>query len=248
MKHLRTLALLVTALFCNATRVAAVEIILTEKDGLLATETTNDGGTVQYEYQSDTYKLNKAVRTITLTFLEGHSTTGALYDKNGYPFVALAEFYLYDGEGNEIELTVKNFSTNAQEESEGPMEYICDDNRSTFFHSTWSSGASDYHNIVVTLPDGKELSEFSFKYITRYIYQCVPKKIKITADANSYEVIKTIDGGYFGNGLKWVLNAEGEMTISGTGEMDHENIPWEEYREAIKKDHLQNRVSSIDID
>ena len=161
-------------------------IVFTKDDGLLSTVSVNEeSGIPQYEYTSPVITLGGPCNVLYFTFLEGHTTTQYLLDKNGYPFVALAEFQLYDANGKEIRLEAHNLSTNAQERSEGPIANICDGNRSTYFHSTWSSGASGYHQLCVELPD--TLSAFSFKYYTRYIGQCVPKKIGVRSEYKYFE-------------------------------------------------------------
>ncbi len=178
MRHAKLWLVTIAVLLCSITRVSG-EIILTEEDGLLNGISVNTAGRIQYEYTSPKFVVDEATNTLTFTFLEGYTRTASLNDKNGYPFVAFSEFYLYDGEGNEIALDASNFSTNAQEPTEGPIRNICDKNRTTYFHSLWSAGASDYHNLVITLPEGMELQEFSFKYYTRWDSHGIPKKFSI---------------------------------------------------------------------
>lgn len=156
-------------------------------DGPLGELVVNEKNNVrQYEYTSNVITLKEPTNVLYFTFLEGYTRTQSLLDRNGYPFVALAEFQLYDANGEEIKLEAHNFSTNAQESSEGPVADICDGDRSTYFHSTWSSGASDYHYLRVELP--KALSAFSFKYYTRNSMQCVPKKIGVSGYERKYSL------------------------------------------------------------
>lgn len=242
MKQTKLWLTTIAVLLCSITKVSG-EIILTEEDGLLKKTWTNSAGVKQYVYTSPVFTLEEATNKLVFTFLEGHTTTNSLNDKNGYPFVALAEFYLHDGEGNRISLDASNFSTNAQEPKEGPLKNICDKNYSTFFHSMWSTGASDYHNITVTLPEGIELKEFQFKYYTRYTSQCVPKKISIRA---GYE---TVADGTCGDNLTWQLTASGDLTISGSGAMydfeTEESVPWYEVRNSIKRVVIGDEVTKI---
>lgn len=232
-----------TMLLCSITRISG-EIILTQSDGLLNTATANSAGVLQYVYTSPVLTLNEATNTLVFTFLEGYTTTQSLNDTNGYPFVALAEFYLYDGNGNEIALDQSNFSTNAQEPTEGWISNICDKNLSTFFHSMWSTGASDYHNIIITLPEGLSLKDFKFKYVTRYTQQCVPKKISIKTGND------LLAEGACGDDLTWELTYGGNLSISGNGPMDDyvyfkEDAPWNEYLSQIKKVTINDGVTSI---
>ena len=180
MRHVKLWLTTVAVLLCSITKMSG-EVVLTEADGLLNGLSVNDAGRIQYEYTSPKFMVDEATNTLTFTFLEGYTRSTSLNDKNGYPFVAFSEFYLYDGEGNEVALDASNFSTNAQETTQGPIENICDKDRTTFFHSLWSAGASDYHNLVITLPEGMELQEFSFKYYTRWDSHGIPKKFSIEA-------------------------------------------------------------------
>lgn len=154
--------------------------ILSVDDGLLSTTSINGAnGMRQYEYTSSVITLSGPSNVLYFTFLETHTEPQYVTNENRrqYPFVALSEFQIYDANGKEIELEASNFSSNAQEISEGPIADICDGNRSTYFHSTWSSQTSDYHCLRIELPD--TLSAFSFKYYTRDWVRCIPKKIAI---------------------------------------------------------------------
>lgn len=221
------------------------EIIIANENGPLGTSQQSSNGNKRYYYASPVQTLDRATSTLVFTFLEGYSETTQMNDKNGFPFVNMTEFYLCDGDGNEIELNASNFSTNAQEPTEGAIRNICDKNFNTFFHSMWSAGASDYHNIIVTLPEGMELKEFSFKYYTRYMdkWTChgIPKKIKVQA---GYE---TVAEGTCGNNLTWQLTACGDLNISGSGDMYDYNYdaPWYDYRASIKKVTINKGVTSI---
>ncbi len=147
-----------------------------EEDGTIATIV--DG---RHEFTSRTYTMAYPVTNLRFTFMDNHNTNGAKGDRSGFPAVSIAEFYIYDGDGNEIELTELNFSTNAQETTEGPMVNICDDDKGSWWHSTWSAKASDYHYLEVSLPEGLDLTSFSFGWVTRYTEQVVPKTVVVTS-------------------------------------------------------------------
>lgn len=103
-----------------------------------------------------------------LTFFDtyGHKT-----NTDNFKFVCISEFYLEDAEGNEIPLTVDNFSTNAREASgKGPMANICDDNTGSgnYWHSSWSSAIGEYHYLQIALPESMDpISTYKLKWITR---------------------------------------------------------------------------------
>ena len=57
---------------------------------------------------------------------------------------------------------------------------------------------------------------------------------------------ETVSSGSCGSNLTWELDSDGTLTISGTGEMDFYNTPWESNRSEIKKVILKNGVTSIE--
>jgi len=223
-------------------------IILSQANGPLGTlqGSTSGKGIRYYSYTSPVQTLDEATNTLLFTFLEGHTVSGSMNDKNGFPFVAFSEFCLYDGEGNEIPLDASNFSTNAQELTEGPISNICDKNSSTYFHSMWSAGASDYHNITITLPEGMKLKDFYFQYNTREVtsnwsFHGLPKKIRIQAGN------ETVADGTCGDNLTWRLTVGGDLIVSGSGDMyDYDyDAPWYDYRASIKKVTISEGVTAI---
>lgn len=159
-------AVLVSFLFCgNVAAVDVLPITLTTDDGLCdKLEFSFDDWKQHYMFTSRTYHLDKEVKR--LRFIVGATTTGD--SGGGYPCFALAEFYLYDGNNVQVKLSASNFSTNAQEPTEGPMRNICDNNVGTYFHSLWSyrDETTGEHYIDVSLP--RPLKDFSFGYVSRY--------------------------------------------------------------------------------
>lgn len=51
--------------------------------------------------------------------------------------------------------------------------------------------------------------------------------------------------GAAGDNLTWTLDSDGLLTISGSGEMKKYFLPWEDYKEDIKKVKINNGVTSI---
>lgn len=186
-----------------AAQITSLPITLTREDGLPGVE-NYDYWQMQYKYISPNIQLKKPIDAIRITVFE--TTTGD--SGGGYPCFALSEFFLYDSNGKEIELSVDNFSTNAQEQSEGPMEFICDRDRGTYFHSLWSwyNGETGFHYVEVAFPT--PLQEFSFEYTTRY-QNISPTSIEIS-DPNAEEVPMPIDSIYASiketeKGSNWLL-------------------------------------------
>ena len=58
-------------------------------------------------------------------------------------------------------------STNAQEESEGDIAGLTDDDASTFFHSSWMARVNEAHYLQVDMGEQYALKEFAFGYVTR---------------------------------------------------------------------------------
>lgn len=126
--------------------------------------------TGQYHFDSKVITLSKP--TSKLRF----RVVGTVQGKNGggpndpsrlYPFFTMAEFYLYDADGNQVNLTADNFKTNAQEtqsnsDKTNTVAHLCDGDKTTIFHSSYSTTPNTYHYIEVTLPEAMQSFKFSF--------------------------------------------------------------------------------------
>ena len=170
----------------NPNSVDAFPFTIGEADGTIANRV--DG---RFEFTSKTYTFAFPVTNIRFTFMDNHNTNGAAGDNSGFPSVAIAEFYMYDGEGNEIDLSVDNFVTNAQETTEGPMVNICDDDLGTFWHSTWSAKVTENHYLEVQLPEGLDLTSFSFGWKTRYDKQVIPKTVVVSSVSEASSMLES---------------------------------------------------------
>lgn len=126
--------------------------------------------TEQYHFDSKVIKLPKATNKLRFRVLSTITVgNGGINDASGlYPFFTMGEFYLYDADGNKIELTADKFTTNAQETSttygdnQNTVANLCDGNIATCFHSTYSATPNTYHYIEVTLPSAMQSFKFSF--------------------------------------------------------------------------------------
>lgn len=178
---------LMTLLCClTASAADTLPITLTRADGLCdKLDFSYDDWKQHYYYTSPVYHLDKTVKR--LRFIVDETTSGDA--GGGYPCFALAEFYLYDGNNRQISLTARNFSTNAQEPTEGPMKNICDNNVGTYFHSLWSyrDDSTGPHYIDVTLP--RAIKDFSFSYVSRY-ESVAPAAITVD-DADRLDIVHT---------------------------------------------------------
>lgn len=126
--------------------------------------------TEQYHFDSKVIKLPKATNKLRFRVLSTITVgNGGINDASGlYPFFTMGEFYLYDADGNKVTLTADNFKTNAQEASttygdnQNTVAHLCDGNKATCFHSTYSATPNTYHYIEVTLPTAMQSFKFSF--------------------------------------------------------------------------------------
>lgn len=72
------------------------------------------------------------------------------------------------GQANQMELTLEDLSTNAQEPTEGPIANLLDGDTATFFHSAWSEDIPAPHWLQVRLPDPVDNTGFfRFYYAPR---------------------------------------------------------------------------------
>lgn len=241
MKQSKHWLLTVVLLLCSAAQMSG-EIILTQADGLLDGRIKYDDGTTQFYYESPVLSLGEPTNKLVLTMLSGYTEWASPYDHSGFPFMCIAEFTLYDGDGNEIELDASNFSTNAQEPTEGNIVNICDDNDYTFFHSTWSGAVGTYHNITITLPDDMELEEFQFEYYTRkaefHQLHGIPQIISI---GTSNQILKC--------DRWWKYTNDGSLAIFGTNAVPSRSTEyyWENFRESIKSVTIGYGIERIGV-
>ena len=120
-----------------------------------------------YVWESPLYLLTEAVDAIRFTVF--NTNNGAKF--GDYVFPTLAEFELYDLQGNKIELTEENFSTNSVNMTgDGAgLAGLFDNNHSTYYHGAYGTGQDPngytgkegYVYIEVTLPN--EISGFKYK-------------------------------------------------------------------------------------
>lgn len=151
--------------------------------------------TEQYHFDSKVINLPKATKKLRFRVLSTITRdNGGLIDASGlYPFFTMGEFYLYDADGNKVTLTADNFTTNAQETSHSYTDYqntvahLCDGDKATCFHSTYSATPNTYHYIEVTLPTA--MQSFKFSFDARDNKANVPAMIQVLDD----DAIKVAD-------------------------------------------------------
>ena len=136
------------------------------EDGLPGPLASHNG----YIWESPMYLLDE--ETNALRFTVFNTSNGAKF--GDYVFPTLAEFELYDLQGNKIELTEENFKTNSVNPNDGQgLAGICDGNTSTYYHGAYGTGQDPngytgkegYVYIEVTLPEA--ISAFKYRQVGR---------------------------------------------------------------------------------
>lgn len=102
-------------------------------------------------------------------------------------------FVLYATELNRLPLTVDMVASNAPERVEGPIAALVDGDPGTYFHSAYTYGIRDMHNIVVTL--SKPVTRFAIKYQNRSNNNGKPQDIRISAFGNNWTEVGHINQG-----------------------------------------------------
>lgn len=156
-------------------------------------------GTTQYEWTSNTLfaPTEGDFNKLRITFFRHNIDRMPA----GFPFVCIAEFYLYDKAGNRVELSVDNFSSNATQGNEGKMSAICngfttkqnsEGENDWYWHSQWSGTPSPYgyHYLEIDLTDIEaDLSEYKIGWVTRQ-HDASPKDIIISTGETTEEAAK----------------------------------------------------------
>ena len=172
----------------------AAESLLRISEGLLNTQENG-----QYKWTSPTLAAPAEgdFNKIRVTFLK----TSNNEKPAGFPCVAIAEFYLYDKEGNAVALTAGNFSSNATQSDEGKMSAICDGatvkqdgegEYDWYWHSQWSGTPNPYgyHYLEIDITDiDADLSEYKIGWVTRRA-QASPAEVIISAGATTNDATK----------------------------------------------------------
>lgn len=131
-----------------------------------------------WQMTTPVYELEEPTDVIRLTCFStnnwdsntGTGIAGGLSYGPNFPCFTISEFRIYDGNGNQIELTEDMFETNALSLAEGSLAALVDGELTTHFHSTYGKGETPmtYHYIQVALPEA--VSKFQIQYDTRYYY------------------------------------------------------------------------------
>lgn len=146
----------------------------------------------QYSWTSEPITMPEGHNKLRVTFLENTNKSWLA----GFPMVCIAEFYLYDKNRNQVELTADRFSSNATHSGEGKMEAICngfitkqegESATDWYWHSQWSGTPNPYgyHYLEVNLAGIEaDLSNYSIGWVTR-IPNASPTEVVISTGTSS---------------------------------------------------------------
>ena len=183
-------------LFCMCVCTAFAQSSLRISEGLLANQSGSEANN-QYSWTSGTLtapaegEFNK----LRVTFLK----TSNNENPAGFPCVTIAEFYLYDKDGNQVALTEANFSSNATQSGDGSIASLCDGVTSGdiskydwYWHSQYNGTPSPYgfHYLEVDLTDLEaDLSTYKIGWVTRRA-QASPADVIISTGATTEAAAK----------------------------------------------------------
>ena len=243
MKKITLLLTLVLSALCGQYAFAegktSFPIELSSTNGLPGTFDGNN-----YVWTSPVYELEAPINGVRITFFESQGNTVSY---NGFPVVALAEIKLFDGNGTQIQYTVDNVSTNSLANNDGALEYICDGDVNTHYHSTWSTGTEPNEYVYMDIEFPAEMSSFQYVQVSRNNNALMPSKISITPIGETGNITFV---GAVSDSITWSLDLKnGELNIEGTGAMpdyDYWNsVPWYNKRSIIKKVVIGEGVTNI---
>ena len=153
--------------------------------------TLNNG---QYSWTSEKMTLPEGATKLRLTFVESYDNASPA----GFPYVCISEFYLYDADGNAVNLVEEKFSSNATHNGEGRVAALCDgittgdaNKYDWYWHSQWGGTPSPYgyHYLEVDITSIENLDTYSFGWVTRRA-QGAPKKVVVSTGASTAEAAK----------------------------------------------------------
>lgn len=147
-------------------------------------------------YASPLYVFEEKVETFRIIVKRAQS---------GEKFFSLSELGFFDADGNKIELTEDNVTSNADHNTLNPdapdgggIAALFDEDVTTYFHSAWQNIPEGDHYLEVTLPNGG-YDAFSFEMLSRGRQggydqtRTFPSEMVIT-DAIQYELLDALYG------------------------------------------------------
>ena len=203
---------------------------------------TEDGlpGTLEgsnHVWESETMYFETPMSGIRITVFDINA--GEYY--NNFPLVALGELEFYDDNGNKINYTSSNVTTNSLESTEGSLAALCDGDYSTYYHSTWSNGTTPNSYVYIDVLFPQNVDAVKIKLVGRDRQRLVPTSIGIT-ESGEHCIISAPTDGACGETATWSF-ADGVLTISGSGAVT--NKGWNNYANDITHVVIKEGITSI---
>ena len=201
-------------------------------------------------WESPLYNLEEAVNGVRLTVFD----TRINESHNDFPMIAIGELEFYDADGNLIEYSANNVTTNSLETTEGSLFHLNDGNVETFYHSIWSSYTypKPESHVYLDVDFEQEITSLKVVYTSRD-YRHSPT---IMAISKIGEKVEHPLWGYSGPGSIWrfdketgVLSIEGEGSVRG-GYGDTYltmHAPWNFFADEIKDVTFSDGIDNINL-
>ena len=204
------------------------------KDGLPGTAPS---GSSQKQWESGTLNFGNEVNGLRITVF----TTNSNQKYNNFPMTALAELEFYDGDGNKIEYTADDVTTNSLESSEGSLAALCDGNYSTFYHSTWQTGTTPDSYVYVEVQFPQAVTTVNIKLVERNTLNSLMATSIGVTEIGVLCPLGTLSGTC-GDNTYWELD-NGVLSIGGEGAIT--NNSWELYSNSINEVVIGEGVTGI---
>ena len=135
-----------------------------------------------YVWESPVYALDKAVDGVRITFTR--SRGGEEY--NGFPIYAFAELGIYTPDGEKVDLTAYDITTNS-ESTTGPLEYICDGSTGTVYQSATGGDVlvAPTSEVYVEITFPTPLQAFYIKHTSKDQF-ALPMELALTSKGDLY--------------------------------------------------------------
>lgn len=192
-------------------------------------------------YTSPMYRFEEKVETFRIAVVKSQGKE---------QFFCLSELEFYEGNGQKIELTEGNVTSNADHNALNPsapdgggIAALFDGKTTTYFHSAWQNIPDEVHYLEVTLPNGG-YDTFGFRMISRandgFVDQShtFPRRMIIT------------DGDYQRMALSYLLDEAEMLDLYPFPELGYYYDDFSYLREAISeaRDLVDNNASEAECE
>ncbi len=207
-----------------------------ESDGLPGASADNS-----FVWESPLMEYPEPINAIRLTFFKSGE------ESNSYYVYSMAELELFDGEGEKIEYTAADVTTNSLERHDGGgLAALCDGDAETYYHSKWT-GRSDnidpgdeFVYLEIALPE--PVSSFKFKHTARGGNRSTQLPAYLCVNAAGFKGVPPVSGSI--EGVTWSFDEEtGTLTFEGDGVLNSSD--YNIWNRKVKKVVVGEGITSI---